>query len=68
MKTVKNFKAYIASSKESKAFDYAFGKTASLAMAAIKRTYNTAWQSYCIWIVYVHEDGQEEQVKLIDFV
>ena len=37
MKTKKNYKAYIASTNESKAFDSATGKTKESAIAAIKR-------------------------------
>jgi len=37
MKTSKNYKAFIAGTKESKAFDSAYGETKKAAIAAVKR-------------------------------
>ena len=62
MKTEKNYKAYIAGTKESKAFDSVFGKTVKNAIAAIKRRNSPSWLDCCVWCVYVHPDGQEEKV------
>ena len=62
MKTKKNYKAYIASTNESKAFDSAMGKTKESAIAAIKRRNSQSWKDCCVWCVYVHADGQEEKI------
>ena len=62
MKTKKNYKAYIAGSKESRAFDSAMGKTASSAIAAVKRRNSPSWPDCYIWCVYIHKDGQEEKL------
>lgn len=63
MKKEKNYKAYIAGTKESKAFDSAFGQTEKNAIAAIKRRNSPSWTDCCVWCVYVHAhaDGQEEK-------
>ena len=60
MKTIRNYKAYIAGSKESPAFDSANGKTATSAITAVKRQNSPDWQDCYIWAVYVHADGSEE--------
>jgi len=60
MKT--NYKAYIAANRESEAFDFAYGKTATNAIAAVKRQNSPDWQDCVIWAVYVHENGQEEKL------
>jgi len=62
MKTEKNYKAYIASTNESKAFDSAFGKTKESAIAAIKRLNSPDWKDCYVWCVYVHADGKEEKI------
>ena len=62
MKTVKNYKAYIAGTNESKDFDSAFGKTKESAIATVKRRNSPSWKDCCVWCVYVHEDGQEEKL------
>lgn len=62
MKTKKNYKAYIASTKESKAFDNAIGKTKESAIASVKRANSPDWRDCYIWCVYVHSDGQEEKI------
>jgi len=62
MKTEKKYKAYIASTKVSKAFDSAFGKTKESAIATIKRRHSPNWKDCCVWCVYVHDDGQEEKI------
>ena len=59
MKTAKNYKAYIAGTNESKAFDSAFGKTKESAIAAVKRRNSPDWQDCYVWAVYVHENGEE---------
>lgn len=62
METKKNYKAYIAGTRESKAFDCAYGITAKSAICAIKRR-NREWRDCVVWSVYVHEDGQEEKIN-----
>lgn len=61
MKTKKNYKAYIAGTKESKPFDSAMGKTEQSAIAAVKRQNSPDWKDCFVWCVYVHADGQEEK-------
>ena len=60
MKKTKKYKAYIAGTKESEAFDSAFGKTEKSAIATVKRHNSPDWEDCYIWSVYVHKDGQEE--------
>ena len=60
MKT--NFKAYIASNPETKAFDFATGKTAKSAIATVKRRNSPDWKDCCVWCVFIHPDGQEEKI------
>lgn len=62
MKTEKKYKAYIASTKESKAFDSATGKTKESAIAAVKKRNSPSWEDCCVWCVYVHDDGQEKKI------
>ena len=62
MKTAKNYKAYIASTNESKAFDSAMGKTKESAIATVKRHNYPDWKDCSVWCVFVHEDGQEEKI------
>jgi len=62
MKTAKNYKAYIAGTKESIAFDSATGKTKESAIAAIKRRNSPDWKDCVTWCVYVHADGREEKI------
>jgi hypothetical protein len=62
MESKKNYKAYIASTTESEAFDSAFGTTKESAIAAVKRKNSPDWQDCYVWCVYVHEDGQEEKI------
>jgi ribosomal protein S18 acetylase RimI-like enzyme len=62
MKTEKKYKAYIASTKESKAFDSATGKTKESAIASVKRRNSPDWEDCYIWCIYVHPDGQEEKI------
>jgi len=62
MKTEKKYKAYIASTKESWAFDSAMGKTAESAMAAVKRRNSPSWHDCHIWAVYVHQNEIEEKI------
>ena len=59
-KQEKNYKAYISGTRESKAFDYSYGVTRETAIAAVKRKNSPDWQDCYIWVVYKHEDGQEE--------
>lgn len=63
MKTNKNYKAYIAGSNYSKAFDSDYGKTPQSAIAAIKRRNSPDWQDCAVWVVYVHDNGQEEKIN-----
>ena len=58
--TEKNYKAFIAGTKESAPFDYAYGKTKSTAIAAVKRENSPDWKDCCIWCAYVHENGALE--------
>ena len=62
MKTGKNYKAFIAGTKESKAFDSAWGKTKKAAIAAVKRKNSPDWKDCCIWCAYVHENGVLEKL------
>ncbi len=62
METKKNYKAYIAGTNESKAFDSVLGRTKESAIAVIKRRNSPIWKDCCVWCVYVHADGQEEKV------
>lgn len=62
MKKDRNYKAYIASTNESKAFDSATWKTKESAIAAVKRRNSPSWGDCCVWCVYVHADGQEETI------
>ena len=62
LKTERNYKAYIAGNKESRAFDSAIGKTKESAIATVKRRNSPDWKDCCIWCVYVHDNGQEEKV------
>jgi hypothetical protein len=62
METKKNYKGYIASTKESKAFDSVLRRTKESAITAIKRCNSSRWKDCCVWCVYVHADGQEEKV------
>ena len=57
-----NYKAYIASNKESEAFDSKMGKTKESAISAVKRVNSPDWQDCYIWCVYLHDDGQEEKL------
>lgn len=61
MKAEKNYRAYIAGTNESNAFDSAKGKTKESAIAAIKRR-NKEWKDCYIWCVYVHRYGYEEKI------
>jgi hypothetical protein len=61
MKT-KNYKAYIAGTPESNAFDYAYGKSKESAIAAVKRQNSPDWKDCIVWCVYVHKNGQEEKI------
>jgi hypothetical protein len=58
---MKYYKAYIASTNESKAFDSALGKTKESAIAAVKRANSPDWKDCCVWCVFLHKDGQEEK-------
>lgn len=49
MKTEKNYIAYIAGNRYTKAFDTATGKTAASAIAAVKRKNSPDWRDCCIW-------------------
>ena len=49
MKAVKNYIAYIAGNRYTKAFDTAYGKTAESAMAAIKRKNSPDWKDCVVW-------------------
>lgn len=62
MKTSKNYKAYVAANKETTAFDSIMGKTAKSAMTAAKRKYSKDAKDLCFWVVFVHENGQEEKI------
>ena len=62
MKTERNYKAYIAGTRESKAFDYAYGITKGSAITAVKRKNSPDWKDCYVWCVYIHADGQEENV------
>ena len=59
---MKNYKCYIASNKESKAFDSVNGISAKSAIAAAKRKYSKDKYDLCFWVVCVHENGQEEKL------
>lgn len=60
--TEKNYVAYISGTKESRAFDSAWGQTKESAIAAIKRRNSPDWRDCFVWCVYVHDDGQKERV------
>ena len=62
MKTSKNYKAFIAGTKESKAFDSAYGETKKAAIASVKRKNSPDWKDCCIWCAYVHENGVLEKL------
>jgi len=62
MKNKKNYLAFIAGTKESKAFNRAWGKTKETAIAAVKRQNSPAWEDCIVWCVYVHDDGQMERM------
>lgn len=62
MKNEKNYKAYIADTNNSTAFDSANGKTKESAIAAVKRRNSPSWQDCCVWCVYVYENGLEEKI------
>lgn len=66
MKTTKNYKAYISANKETKPFDSAMGVTEKSAIAAVKRANSPDWQDCVTWVVYVHDDGQEEILQPFD--
>ena len=53
--TEKNYKAFIAGTRWSVPFDYAYGRTKSAAIAAVKRKNSPDWKDCCIWCAYVHE-------------
>jgi len=55
--TEKNYKAFIAGTRWSVPFDYAYGRTKSAAIAAVKRKNSPDWKDCCIWCAYVHENG-----------
>ena len=59
---MKNYKCYIASNKESKAFDSVNGISSKSSMAAAKRKYSKDKDKLCFWVVYVHENGQEQKL------
>jgi len=56
------YKAYIAGNKYTPAFDHAYGKTTESAIAAVKRKNSPDWKDCTVWVVRVHEDGQEEKL------
>jgi len=56
------YKAYIAGSKESQAFDHAYGNTPSNAMGAVKRRNSPDWEDCYVWVVYIGNKGQEEKI------
>ena len=62
MKTSKNYKAFIAGTKESRYFDSAYGKTKKAAIAAVKRKNSPDWKDCSIWCAYVHENGDLEKI------
>jgi len=49
MKTRKNYIAYIAGNRYTKAFDTAFGKTAESARATVKRRNSPDWKDCTVW-------------------
>jgi len=51
MKTT--YKAYIAANKYTKAFDTAFGKTATSAIGAVKRKNCPDWRDCYVWVVQI---------------
>ena len=60
---ITNYKAYIAANMETKSFDFAYGKTASSAIAAVKRNNSPDWKDCYVWVVYIHENGEEEKIN-----
>ena len=56
------YKAYIAANRHTRSFDYAYGKTPASAQAAVRRKNSPDWHDLFTWVVYVHEDGQEERL------
>ncbi len=60
--TEKNYKAFISGTKESRAFDSAYGKTKKAAIAAVKRKNSPDWEDCYIWCAYVHENGDLEKI------
>jgi len=59
-----NYKAYIAGSRESKAFDHAYGTTAKSAIATVKRRNSPDWKDCYVWAVYLYGDGTERRVHI----
>jgi len=60
MKT-KSYKAYIASNKDTVAFDSVISSTPKKAIGIIKRR-NKGWRDCCIWVVYLHNNGEEQKI------
>lgn len=60
---MKNYKAYIASTPESEAFDSAFGKTKESAIAAVKRKNSPDWQDCFVWCVCSRARGGGKGMK-----
>ena len=58
----KEYKAYIAANPYTPAFDSARGKTPASAQAAVRRKNSPDWHDLFTWVVYIHEDGQEERL------
>lgn len=48
------YKAMIAGNQYSKAFDYAYGKTAAAAIAAVKRKNSPDWRDCYVWAVEIN--------------
>ena len=62
------YKAYIAANPYTKAFDFAYGKTAKSAAAAVKRKNSPDWKDCIVWVAYIHIDPDgEEKIQQIDF-
>lgn len=57
----KRWKAYIASEGQEVAFASGYGKTATSAVAALKRRYSPYWREMLIWACYIHDNGAEER-------